>query len=111
MDTPKVNALIALHEAETAAWKALGSPTDEEAQRAGMRQVMELIDLARELEHELSTLRSALQAARAEALEEAAKACDAQGRQTSALDGQSFYIAAGQCANAIRALKSGGAHG
>lgn len=39
-----------------------------------------------------------------EALELAAQTCENQGRATTTLDGESFYIALGQAARAIRAL-------
>lgn len=39
-----------------------------------------------------------------EALELAAQTCENQARASSPLDGQSFYIALGQAARAIRAL-------
>lgn len=38
------------------------------------------------------------------ALELAAQTCENQGRATTTLDGESFYIALGQAARAIRAL-------
>lgn len=38
-------------------------------------------------------------------IENCAQICEAQGRKAPSLDGQSFYIAIGQCAAAIRKLK------
>ena len=37
-------------------------------------------------------------------IEDAAKACEAQGRASANSDGMTFYTATGQCAAAIRAL-------
>lgn len=56
----------------------------------------EYVSAANELATENQRLR--------EALELAAQTCENQGRATTALDGESFYIALGQAARAIRAL-------
>jgi hypothetical protein len=42
----------------------------------------------------------------ADIIEKCAQICEAQGRHSPSIDGQSFYIATGQCAAAIRKLKA-----
>ena len=51
-----------------------------------------------------------LAAERDKALEDAAKVCESQGRASQSIHGNSFYIALGQAARAIRDLKSTNVH-
>ena len=70
-------------------------------------------DFCRQLERELDALRAKLAAVMAErdkALEDAAKVCESQGRASQSIHGNSFYIALGQAARAIRAIKSTNVH-
>lgn len=53
-----------------------------------------------------ASVEEAIRAAMNCAYEAAAIQCELETRKTMALDGSTFYIAAGQCARAIRALKN-----
>ena len=54
--------------------------------------------------HESAIVRAGYAAGRAAMAEECAKVCEGTARMDQSTDGQSFYIATGQCAAAIRAL-------
>jgi hypothetical protein len=56
-------------------------------------------------------LRAVQLAAYRAGMEAAAKVCIEQGRMASSLDGESFYIATGQCAAAIRRAAEGKTNG
>jgi hypothetical protein len=109
-ETPKTDALIARHKAETHALETRFPDrgyvvTRHEWRDHSVRQAQELLDHTKDLEREVSSLRAQLSKARDEALGEAANACAqiaAQYRKWKRFD---LELMALTCANTIRSLK------
>ena len=95
------------HQAELTALRARIEAARREMPKMSVHAARWL-DVNPEVKGYIDALRAKLEAERDKALEDAAKVCESQGRASQSIHGNSFYIALGQAARAIRALKSTG---